>query len=171
MILYLPRCSSHNFGHFIIDANVCTSKATDLPPYAVVEQKVEFTIITNECDGRHCSGGGKHIQLLHYATGAFINAEIKDNNDGSYLVSFVPVSHGEVKFLVSVNGKQASRTPYSIAVRRYSSIIKPSVIVEGDDDDNCRMESPWGIAWSRKGTWQWPTTPKIVCIYLIMTTI
>ncbi|XP_065917648.1 tripartite motif-containing protein 2-like [Dysidea avara] len=145
------KCSSHNFGHFIIDANVCTSKATDLPPYAVVEQKVEFTIITNECDGRHCSGGGKHIQLLHYATGAFINAEIKDNNDGSYLVSFVPVSHGEVKFLVSVNGKQASRTPYSIAVRRYSSIIKPSVIVEGDDDDNCRMESPWGIAWSRKG--------------------
>jgi len=71
--MYFPQ-----FSHFIIDANVCTIKVTDLPPYAVAGQGINFTNIINDCSGHRCSKGGRHVQLLHYTTGAFINAEVKD---------------------------------------------------------------------------------------------
>lgn len=164
IIDFMP--TNPQFGHFIIDANLCAIKVTDLPPYIVTGEEAKFTIITNDCNGNCYSKGGRHIQLLHYTTGAFINAEVKDKNDGSYLV---PLSHREVNFFVSIDGQQTARAWYSIAVRDYSSISKPSIIVE--DDDNCSMESPWGIAWSRRGTWAMADYTKD-CVYLsLMVTI
>jgi len=44
--------------------------------------------------------------------------EVKDNNDGRYVASFIAGEVGEAKFSVPLNGQQIRGSPYSIIVGR-----------------------------------------------------
>ena len=81
--------------------------------------------------------------------GANDTTQVRDNNDGSYMASFVPQQVGEVELLVFVNGQQIKRSPYSVMVRDYTSVNKPSKILNNDGN----MGEPWGIAFAKNGMW------------------
>ena len=82
-------------------------------------------------------------------TGNVTTGEVRDNNDGSYLVCFVAEQVGEAKLSVAINGERIKGSPYSIVVRNYQAIDKPSKIVNANGSMGC----PWSIAFGSNGLW------------------
>ena len=118
-----------------------------IPNYIIKGKKTEFTIITKLNNSDRCSRGGSQVSVQ--LGGVNDTTQVRDNNDGSYMASFVPHQVGEVKLSVFVNGEQINGSPYSVIVRDYSSANKPSKIV----DNNGNMGRPWGIAFGKNGMW------------------
>ena len=140
------------FGHLFAYVNPHTSEVNNLPQYILVGRKVEFAIITKYRNGGPCISGGAQVSVqLKSFTGDVTAGEVRDNNDGSYMASFVAEHGGEAKVLVCINGEQIKGSPYSIVVqgRNYQAIDKPSKIV----DNNSSMGNPWGVAFGRNGLW------------------
>ena len=140
------------FGHLYAYVNPHTSEVINLKQCNVVGKKVEFTIITKYRNGGPCISGGSQVSVqLKSFTGDVTAREVRDNNDGSYMASFVAEQVGEAKLSVSINGEQIKGSPYSIVVmgRNYQAIDKPSKIV----NNNGSMGNPWGVAFCRNGLW------------------
>ena len=117
-------------------------EAIDIPTYSIKGKKLEFTIITKpKLDNEnHCFMGGNQVSV--HLGGVNDTAQVRNIYDGSYMASFVPQQVGEVTFSVFVNAEQIKGSPYSVMVRDYTSVNKPSKIVNNDGN----MGKPWGIA-------------------------
>ena len=138
------------FGHLFAYVNPHTSEVNNLPQCTLVGKKVEFAIVTKDSNGdRYVKGGSQVSVQLKSFTGDVTAGEVRDNNDGSYMASFVAEQVGEAKVLVSINGEQIKGSPCSIVVRNYQAIDKPSKIV----NNNGSMGRPWGVAFGRNGLW------------------
>ena len=149
---FVPAKSySFLLGHLFTFANPHTSEVIDLPGIAYCGHRVEFKIIAKDSKGKNCTKGGSKVSVqLKSFIGDVTAAEVKDNNDGSYMASFVTKQVGEAKVLVCINGEQIKGSPYSIVVgRNYQAIDKPSKIV----NNNGSMGQPWGVAFGRNGLW------------------
>ena len=134
-------------GHLCTDL---TAEVPLMPKYAVVNKKVELHIQSKDGKGQtYPRGGSKVVVELKSSTGGITVGKITDNNDGSYVASLVPEQVGEAKVLVCINGEQIKGSPYSIVVRNYQAIDKPSKIM----NNNGSMSSPWGVAFGRNGLW------------------
>ena len=124
------------------------NSVVDLPEYYIIKgQKTQFTIITKDDHGDCCSRGGSQVSVQ--LGGVTDTTLVRDNNDGSYMASCVPQQVGEVQLSVFVNGEQIKGSPYSVMVRDYTSVNKPSKIVNNDSN----MGRPWGIAFAKNGIW------------------
>ena len=138
-------------GHLFTFANPYTSEVINLPGIAYCGHKVEFKIIAKDSKGKNCTKGGSQVCVqLKSFTGDVTDGEVRDNNDGSYMASFVAEHVGEAKLSVAINGEQIKGSPYSIIVsRNYQAINKPSKIV----NNNGSMGYPWGVTFGRNGLW------------------
>ena len=139
------------FGHLYAHVNPHTSEVANLTESTLVGKKIEFPIITKYKNGGPCISGGSQVSVqLKSFTGDVTAGEVRDNNDGSYMASFVAEQVGEAKLSVSINGEQIKGSPYSIVVgRNYQAIDKSSKIV----NNNGSMGEPWGVAFGRNGLW------------------
>ena len=138
------------FGHLYAYVNPHTSEVINVPQYIVVGKKVEVTIISKYRNGGPCISGGSQVCVqLKSFTGDVTAGEVRDNNNGSYMASFVVEQGGEAKLSVAINGEQIKGSPYSIVVRNYQAIDKPSKIVNAIGS----MGGPWGVAFSGNGLW------------------
>ena len=149
---FVPAKSySFLLGNLFTFANPHTSEVIDLPGIAYCGHKVECKIIAKDSKSKNCTKGGSKVSVqLESFTGDVTAGEVRDNNDGSYMASFVAEQVGEAKVLVSINGEQIKGSPYSIVVgRNYQAIDKPSKIV----NNNGSMGNPWGAAFGRNGLW------------------
>ena len=149
---FLPnKVAVPQFGQIFTHIDPAASEVSSIPLYAFVGQKVELTVSTKYHFGYKCSRGGSQVVVeLEYNTGEVAVAEVKDNKDGSYLVSFAPEKAGNTKLFVSINGLQTRENPYIFMVHKsYLAASQPSNIV----DRNGRMGQPWGIAFSQNGLW------------------
>ena len=129
-----------------------------VPKYSIKGQKTKFTVITKDTNGDHCTGGSQVSVQLGGVNGT---TQVRDNNDGSYMASFVPQQVGEVELSVFVNGQQIKGSPYSVMVRDYTSVNKPSKIVNNDGN----MGRPWDIAFGKNGMWA-VTDWSNHCVYI-----
>ena len=138
-------------GHLFTSAHPHTSEVVNLPHNIGYNTKVDFTIQTRNSKGEKCTKGGHHISVeLKSVTGNVTIGEVKDNNDGNYVASFVVGEVGDTKLYVFINGQQIRGSPYKIvAHRNYQGINMPDEIV----NDNGSMGSPWGIAFGKDGMW------------------
>ena len=128
-----------------VDPHNC--EVADIPEYSIKGKNTEFTIITKLDNGNRCSRGGSQVS---FQLGGVSDAtQVTDVDDGSYLASFVPQQVGEVKLSVFVNGEQIKGSPYSVMVRDYTSVNKPSKTVNNDGN----MGKPWGIVFGKNGIW------------------
>ena len=135
------------FGCFF---DIHAFEIVDLPQSIIVGKKVEVTIITKDNNGDHCSTGGHKVFVqLKSFTGNVTVGEVRDNNDGSYVASFVGEQVGEVKLYVSINGQEIMGSPYKVVVRKYQSLDLPDKI----QNNNGSMDEPFCIAFSRNGAW------------------
>ena len=97
-------------------------------------------------------------------TGEITSAQVRDNNDGSYMASCVAQQVGQVKLSVFINGQQTKGSPYSVVVQQYidyTRVGKPSKIVNNDGN----MGKPWGIAFGKNGMWAVADNTKH-CVYI-----
>ena len=122
-----------------------------VPKYSFQHCCTEFRILAKDRKGCNCTKGGSQVCVqLKSFTGDVTVGEVRDNNDGSYMASFVAEQVGEAKLSVAINGEQIKGSPYSIVVgRNYQAIDKPSKIV----NNNGNMGAPWGVAFGRNGLW------------------
>ena len=134
-----------------------------LPKYCFCNKPIEFYILAKDKKGRNCTKGGSQVSVqLKPFTGDVTAGEVRDNNDGSYMASFVAEQIGEAKLSVSINGEQIKGSPYSIVVgRNYQAFDKPSKTVNG----NGSMGQPWGVAFGRNGLWAVADNSKH-CVYI-----
>ena len=59
---------------------------TNLPNYISVHTKVEFSIITKDGNGDHCSKGGHNVTVELKSSADHVTClEVKDDHDGSYV--------------------------------------------------------------------------------------
>ena len=71
-----------------IDPGVC--EVVNLPSRIAVGKELKFCIITKYRNGSQCSIGGSKVSVqLECNTGEVRSAQVKDNNDGSYMASLV----------------------------------------------------------------------------------
>ena len=122
-----------------------------LPKYCFQHCRTEFCLLAKDRKGCNCTKGGSQVcvQLKSFA-GNVTAGEVRDNNDGSYMASFVAEQVGEANLSVTINGEQIKGSPYNIVVgRNYQAIDKPSKIVNA----NSSMGKSWGIAFGRNGLW------------------
>ena len=138
-----------------IDPHVCT--AENLPKYAFVGQKVEFTI-TSQCrqDGFHCTrGGGKVLLQFESPTVEVTGEQVIDNNDGFYTASFVATQPGVVKIYVFMNGEPIWGNPHTVSVHRnFFAVSKPIKVLNVDGS----MGEVWGIAFGPGPSNFWAVT-------------
>ena len=140
-----------------VDPHNC--EVADIPIYSIKGENIEFTIITKLNNGDRCSRGGSQVSVQ--LGGVSDAMQVRDVDDGSYMVSFVSQQVGEVKLSVFVNGEQIKGSPYSVMVRDYTSVNKPSKIVNIDGN----MGQPWGIAFGKNGIWAVTDFTKH-CVYI-----
>ena len=142
---------SFHLGDLFTCASPHTSEIVDLPDIAYCGCDVEFKVTAKDSKGKICTKGGSQVSVqLKSFTGDVTAGEVKDNNDGSYMASFVAEQVGEAKLSVSIGGEQIKGSPYSIVVgRNYQAIDKPSKTL----NNNGSMGGPWGVAFSRNGLW------------------
>ena len=150
-------------GHLFTFANPHTSEVINLPGIAYCGHKVEFKIIAKDSKGKNCTkGGGQVCVQLKSFTGDVTAGEVRDNDDGSYMASFVAIQVGEANLSVAINREQIKGSPYSIVVgRNYQAIDKPSKTV----NVNGSMDNPEGIAFSDHGMWAVADNSKH-CVYI-----
>ena len=143
-----------------IDPGAC--EVVNLPNHITVGKELKFSIIAKYRNGSQCSIGGSQVSVqLESNTGEVTSAQVRDNNDGSYMASFVVQQGGEVKLSAFVNGQQIKGSPYSVVVHDYTRVGKPSKIVNNDGN----MGRPWGIAFSKNGMWAVADCSKN-CVYI-----
>ena len=143
------------FGQLFDDVAIPDNcEVTGIPAQLImVGGKLEFTIITKNCNYERCSNGGSHIvvQAQSSKEGDVVPIKVKDNNDGSYSASFVAKQVEEVKLSITIEGDHIKGSPYTVMVqpRDYKTVNKPRKIV----NDDGKMGSPWGIAFGKDGVW------------------
>ena len=141
-----------------IDPGAC--EVVNLPNHISVGKELKFSIITKYHNGSRCSIGGSEVSVqLECNTGEVRSAQVKDNNDGSYMASLVAQQVGEVKLSVSINGQQIKGSPYNLC--DYNRVGKPSKIVNNDGN----MGALWGIAFGKNGMWAVADYSKH-CVYI-----
>ena len=128
-----------------VDPHNC--EVIDIPKYIIKGKEAKVTIITKHNNGDSCSRGGGQVSVQ--LGGVNEATRVRDNNDGRYMASFVPQQVGEVKLSVFINEQQIKGSPYSVVVRDYTSVNKPSKMVKNDGN----MGKPWGIAFGKNGMW------------------
>ena len=113
---FVPAKScSFLLGDLYTFANPHTSEVIDLPDIAYCGHKVELKIIAKDSKDNNCTKGGSQVTIrLKSFTGDVTTGEVRDNNDGSYMASFVAEQVGEAKLSVFINGEQIKGSPYSI---------------------------------------------------------
>ena len=154
--------SFSQFGQVFTHIDPGTCKVVNLPDHIIVGKELKFSIITKYRNGSPCSIGGSQVSVqLESNTGEVTSAQVRDNNDGSYMASFVVQQGGEVKLSVFVNGQQIKGSPYSVVVHDYTRVGKPSNIVNNDGN----MGWPWGIAFGKNGMWA-VADHTIDCVYI-----
>ena len=139
------------FGHLFASVNPQTSEVVSIKQYTPVGENIKLRIITKYRNDIPCVSGGCEIFVqLESCTGDVTAGEVSDNNDGSYMASFVAEKPGATKLSVAINGEQIKGSPYSIMVsRNYQAIDKPSKAVNSPDSEG----SHWGIALANNGLW------------------
>ena len=153
------------FGQLFIHIDPGACEVVNLPNHITVGKELKFSIITKYRNGSQCSIGGSQVSVqLESNTGEVTSAQVRDNNDGSYMASFVVQQGGEVKLSAFVNGQQMKGSPYSVLVQQsidYTRVGNPSKIV----NNNGTMGEPWGIAFGKNGMWAVADYSKH-CVYI-----
>ena len=121
----------------------------DLPHNIGYNSNVDVTIQTRNCKGEKCTKGGHHILIeFKSAEGNITIGKVKDNNDGSYVASFVAVGSGDASWLSLLIVCKLREVPTnSVIVGRNYQGIKMEIV-----NDHGRMGATYGIV-SKDGMW------------------
>ena len=148
------------FGSLCLTATTdAENYVLDIPKYCIKGKVAEFIVVTKDSNGDHCSKRSSRVGVQMGGVGGM--AQVKGDKNGCYTVSFVPQKVGEARLSVFVNGQEIKGSPYSVMVKDYASVNKPTKTVNNDGN----MCNPWGIACDKNGMWAVADNSRN-CVYI-----
>ncbi|XP_053323314.1 E3 ubiquitin-protein ligase TRIM71 [Spea bombifrons] len=114
-----------------------------------------FTVIGYDHDGEARLSGGDLITVLVMGPdGNLFGAEVTDQLNGTYLVSYRPQLEGEHLISVMVCNQHIENSPFKVNVksgRSYIGIGLPAQSFGGEGDQDGKLCRPWGVCVDREG--------------------
>ena len=136
------------FGHLLDEPCPLNSEVV-YPQSTSKGDRIYVKVVTKDQFNNLCHKGGSQVVIQIQSSRDVTLVEVKDYKDGSYLASFVANQVGEVKLLVTINGRQINGGPFNVKVYgKYTTLAIPNIVMEGG-----KMGAPWGIAFGRDGMW------------------
>ncbi|XP_069068083.1 E3 ubiquitin-protein ligase TRIM71 [Pleurodeles waltl] len=132
------------------------TKATGEGLKRALQGKVaSFTVIGYDHDGEtRLSGGDMITVLLVGPDGSFFGADVSDQKNGTYLVSYRPQLEGEHLLSVMVCNQHIENSPFKVSVksgRSYVGIGLPALSFGGEGDNEGKLCRPWGVCVDKEG--------------------
>ncbi|XP_068090570.1 E3 ubiquitin-protein ligase TRIM71 isoform X2 [Hyperolius riggenbachi] len=132
------------------------TKATGEGLKRALQGKVaSFTVIGYDHDGEARLSGGDLITVLVMGPdGNLFAADVTDQMNGTYLVSYRPQLEGEHLISVMVCNQHIEHSPFKINVksgRCYLGIGLPSLSFGGEGDHDGKLCRPWGVCVDKEG--------------------
>ena len=145
------KVSLPQFGELLFHVDPLQSEMSNPKPCAFVGVNTDVSVVTKYSNGLHYPKGGSQVSVrMESSKVANTATQVKDNNDGSYNISFLPQHIGTLKMFVTIDGQQIKGSPYSILVsKNYPLMRAPCNIVHSGG----KMGRPWGIAFAKNGAW------------------
>ncbi|XP_030045884.1 E3 ubiquitin-protein ligase TRIM71 [Microcaecilia unicolor] len=132
------------------------TKATGEGLKRALQGKVaSFTVIGYDHDGETCLLGGDMISALVMGPdGNLFGADVNDQQNGTYLVSYRPQLEGEHLISIMVCNQHIDSSPFKVTVksgRSYVGVGLPAVSFGGEGDGDGKLCRPWGVCVDREG--------------------
>jgi len=87
----------------------------------------DFTIESRDRDGNKVPRGGDKYEVKVQGPSGPVPAQIKDNGDGTYKVTYAPEEAGQHRIDVTLRGKPVAKSPYHVNVKEGADHHKSSV--------------------------------------------
>ncbi|XP_055749333.1 E3 ubiquitin-protein ligase TRIM71-like [Salvelinus fontinalis] len=115
-----------------------------------------FTVIGYDHDREPCLSGGDAVSavVMAAADGNLSAAEVCDNQNGSYTVSYLPKTEGEDLVSVLVCNQHIMGSPFKVLVksgRRYGALGSPVSAFGSEGEGDGQLCRPWGISVDKEG--------------------
>ena len=119
---------------YSVDPDHCEAKVGLKPVQA--GEPTTFTILAKDKNGDRVRVGGAPFDVSVTAPSGDIKPVIKDNNDGSYDVTYVPTSKGDHNIPISVFGRPISNSPLKSVVEPGKVKLPNEFVADGSPSPN-----------------------------------
>uniref|UniRef100_A0A8D0GAH3 E3 ubiquitin-protein ligase TRIM71 n=1 Tax=Sphenodon punctatus TaxID=8508 RepID=A0A8D0GAH3_SPHPU len=132
------------------------TKATGEGLKRALQGKVaSFTVIGYDHDGEpRLSGGDMISTVVMGPDGNLFGADISDQQNGTYLVSYRPQMEGEHLISVTMCNQHIENSPFKVTVRSgrsYVGIGLPGLSFGSEGDSDGKLCRPWGVSVDKEG--------------------
>ncbi|XP_055985526.1 E3 ubiquitin-protein ligase TRIM71 [Sorex fumeus] len=145
-----------SFGFVSSGAFAPLTKATGEGLKRALQGKVaSFTVIGYDHDGEpRLSGGDLMSAVVLGPDGNLFGAEVSDQQNGTYLVSYRPQLEGEHLVSVTLCNQHIENSPFKVLVksgRSYVGIGLPGLSFASEGDTDGKLCRPWGVSVDKEG--------------------
>ena len=121
-----------------------------------VNKPVTVTVFAKDRLGEPCTEGGETLvaSLNQKTGGGGGGVTVRDNKDGTYLLSFKPHSCGDQYLSITIRGHHIQGSPFQLLVdgrREYNHFGSVSVVFGSEGSKPGQLCRPWGICADHKG--------------------
>ena len=104
----------------VITSGCCPGESTASLqiPSAIVGRERKVVITARDQEGRVYSHGGENVQASLTVDGSTRQLDVSDNDNGTYVTSFVPESSGECSLSITIQGQPIKESPFRLRVRK-----------------------------------------------------
>jgi tripartite motif-containing protein 71 len=147
-------------------SSFCTITTSPHPPLCTAEGEgfyrprinrvMNIVVHTKDRLGEICRSGGERIYatLTSLADGSSVQVDVKDNQNGSYLLKYQSHSKGEHQLVIAIRGHHIQGSPFTLVIesgKECNRFINPSIIFGKEGSQNCQFSRPWGLCCDQKG--------------------
>nr|XP_020761590.1 E3 ubiquitin-protein ligase TRIM71 [Odocoileus virginianus texanus] len=145
-----------SFGFVSSGAFAPLTKATGDGLKRALQGKVaSFTVIGYDHDGEpRLSGGDLMSAVVLGPDGNLFGAEVSDQQNGTYVVSYRPQLEGEHLVSVTLCNQHIENSPFKVVVksgRSYVGIGLPGLSFGSEGDSDGKLCRPWGVSVDKEG--------------------
>ncbi|XP_032655923.1 E3 ubiquitin-protein ligase TRIM71-like [Chelonoidis abingdonii] len=114
-----------------------------------------FTVRCYDHDGDPCLSGGEMISAVVMGPdGNLFSTDVRDQQNGTYLVSYRPQLEGEHLVSVVMYNHHVENSPFKVLVKSglsYTVIGLPGLSFVSEENSNGKLCRPWGVCVDRVG--------------------
>ena len=133
---------------------LCSAKGEGLF-HPRVNRMTTILVTTKDRRGEPCTEGDEQLMISFRAmSGSLIKVDVRDNQDGSYSLSFCPRVRGQHQLSIRIRGHHIKGSPFKLDVdggREYGHFGVVTNIFGREGNKPGQFCRPWGIASDHKG--------------------
>lgn len=138
----------NRFGKITISKTfpaLCT--ATEIK-VATIHLKSTVNVTTVDYHGNTRTSGGDPVvaEMRNVVNGDIVPIDLKDNDDGTYVLTFIPLTTGQHHLFISIFDRPIKEAPFTVEVTDH---INPMIKVGSSGSGNANFKQPVSVAVSR----------------------